>query len=116
MLPSFIINFLVICSVVVSGSRADFVRDVAKRQGVARFTTIQNAILTNDLAFTSADLKHIYIDFERFKDAPRALINTLKHELAHAKGAQHGDGSFYMSYAVTLDGVGNVVDDVFALP
>lgn len=87
-----------------------------KRQNTPQYLTVQNAVLQDVPAYTSADLKHIYIDYELFKFAPTSLLSVLRHELAHAVGRTHFDGSAYMSYAVSKDKNGYIINDVAAIP
>lgn len=79
--------------------------------GVPQLATLHDGVIADGIAFTSADLNHVYIDFERLKYAPHTTWNVIRHELGHTKGQQHGDPTAEMRYAVTLDHRGMVVDD-----
>ena len=92
------------------------VRDLMTTQQSPPWVTIQDAVLRDNLAFTSADKQHIYVDFSRFRDAPHTLKSVIKHEIAHTLNHQHHDGSAYMQYHATVDQAGNVVNDASVLP
>ena len=94
---------------------AKVIRDLAKKQNLPDFVTVQDSIQRGQLAFTSADLKHIYLDLNAFENAPNTLQSVLKHEYAHSQGHVHGDGSPYMSYAVRKDINNNVINDDWVL-
>ena len=94
---------------------AEVVRDLMKKQNAPEWVTIQDSLQRDQLAFTTGDLKHIYVDFEAFSKAPNTLKSVLKHEIAHSQGRVHGDGSPYMQYAVRKDPLGEVVDDQWVL-
>lgn len=87
-----------------------------KRQNTSPWVTVQNAVMQDVPAYTSADLKNVYIDYERFKAAPNALLTTLRHELAHTNGHTHFDGSTYMQYAVSETPDGYIINDVASIP
>ena len=91
------------------------IRDLAKKQNLPDFVTIQDSIQRGQLAFTSADLKHIYVDLNAFPNAPNTLQSVLKHEYAHAQGHVHNDQSPYMQYAVKKDINGDVINDDWVL-
>lgn len=83
--------------------------------GINPFVTLHDAPIANQIAYTSSDLMHVYVDFRRLAAAPHTTYNVLLHELAHTRGAQHGDGSREMAYAATVNTNGLVVDDGFLL-
>lgn len=83
--------------------------------GVNSYVTLHEAPIANQLAYTSADRFHIYMDAKRMQFAPHTFYNVLVHEIAHTKGADHGDGTPEMSYAATVDINGVVIDDGFLL-
>lgn len=98
----------------LSAARVDVVRkawDAHSKMGP--FVTVNNAIMSGQLAFTTTDLQRVYVDFEKFKSAPVALSHVIDHELAHTEGAVHGDGSRAMAYHVSVDQQGNVIEDNF---
>ena len=99
----------------LSPKNAEVVRDLLKKQNAPAWVTIQNSLQRDQLAFTSADLKHIYVDFDKFKNAPHTLQSVIKHEIAHSNGKIHTDGSPYMQYAVKVDSNNDVVDDSWVL-
>ena len=94
---------------------AKVIRDLAKKQNLPDFVTVQDSIQRGQLAFTSADLKHIYLDLNAFENAPNTLQNVLKHEIGHANGHVHNDQSPYMQYGVRLDINNNVINDDWVL-
>ena len=101
-----------LASLVVGMRHADLVREIMTKEQTPDWTVVIDGAQRGTLAYTDADRKRIYVDFERFRDAPNSLRNVLKHEAHHAKNREHnqivGD---IMSYAVTLDQRGNVVND-----
>ena len=99
----------------LSPKNSEIVRDLLRKQNAPAWVTIQNSLQRDQLAFTSADLKHIYVDFDKFKNAPHTLQNVLKHEIAHANTKVHGDGSSFMQYVVKVDSAGEVEDDQWVL-
>ena len=99
----------------LSPKNAEIVRDLLRKQNAPAWVTIQNSLQRDQLAFTSADLKHIYVDFEKFKNAPHTLQSVIKHEIAHSNGKVHNDGSPFMQCVVKVDSVGEVVDDSWVL-
>lgn len=76
---------------------------------------IIDARLPSGVAYTSSDLRRIYVDFWRLRFTPKTRQNVLRHELAHTTGASHGDGSSLMSYAVRQDSAGNILEDSVVL-
>ena len=107
--------FQILFVAALSPKNAEIVRDLLRKQNAPAWVTIQNSLQRDQLAFTSADLKHIYLDFDKFKNAPHTLQNVLKHEIAHSQGAVHNDGSSYMQYTVTENANHEVVDDQWVL-
>ncbi len=99
----------------LSPKNAELVRDLMKKQNAPEWLTIQNSLQRDKLAFTSADLKHVYVDFARLAQAPHTLQNVIKHEIAHSQGKVHNDGSPYMQYAVKVDSANTVADDQWVL-
>ncbi len=83
--------------------------------GIAPLVAFHDAPIANGIAYTSADRTHIYADFDKLAQAPHATWNVIRHELAHTRGAEHGDGSPEMKYAVTVNQFGVVVDDSFLI-
>lgn len=95
--------------------QADVAEKIMKARGVPRFSALIDAAMVGDLAFTDQQTNKAWINAKKFVNAPHSWQNTVLHEAGHLCGAQHGDGSTAMSYAVTLDQAGNVVDDSFYL-
>lgn len=83
--------------------------------GVNPYVALHEAPIANELAYTSVDRTHIYMDAKRMQFTPHTFYNVLRHEIAHTKGAEHGDGSPEMNYAATEDVNGIVIDDGFLL-
>ncbi len=81
--------------------------------GVRDLVSLHEAPIANSIAYTSADRDHVYVDFRRLEKAPHTTWNVMRHEIAHTKGAEHGDGSPEMKYVVSVDQRGLVVDDNF---
>lgn len=87
----------------------------ATGSGVNSYVALHEAPIAGELAYTSADRSHIYMDAKRMQFTPHTFYNVLQHEIAHTKGAQHGDGTVEMNYAATVDMNGRVVDDGFII-
>lgn len=81
--------------------------------GVDSFVTVIDAPIANQVAYTAPDLKRVYVDFARLGQTPVTAYNVLRHELAHTKGAVHGDGSVEMNYHVTQDMNNRIANDQF---
>lgn len=105
---------LALC-VAMTGDQVSVARRIMGIMGVPRFSVIIDAAMEGDLSFTDQQLSRVYINSRRFIDAPHSFANVVTHECGHLKGAQHGDGSLGMDYAVTLDVNGRVVDDSYTL-
>lgn len=100
----------------IIAARLDTVRDLMKRDPkLDPFVTISNAAISGQLAYTSNDLRRIYVDFLRLAKTPNTLHNVIKHELSHSKGGFHGDGSREMSYSVSTTPNGDIAEDGFLL-
>ncbi len=96
--------------------RSDAVRSIMSQDPrLDPFVTVTNGVIAGQLAYTAPDLRRIWVDFTRMAKTPHTLHNVIKHELAHAKGAVHGDGSREMSYAARLFPNGDIIDDNFLL-
>lgn len=80
--------------------------------GIDPFVTVVDAPISGQVAYTSPDLKRVYVDFKRLEQTPKTAWNVMRHEFAHTKGATHGDGSPEMSYAVHTDPWGRITEDV----
>jgi hypothetical protein len=101
------------CSSMSDQDRALFHSLTGPNSGVNAFVALHDTALANNLAFTTADRNNIYMDFEKLRKTPHTKWNILRHEIAHAKGANHGDGSPEMNYVATETMAGDVVDDTF---
>lgn len=96
--------------------QAQLFRDLTKQgSGVGPFVTLHDGPIADALAFTTTDRNHIYMDFHRLQLAPHTAYNVMRHEIAHTKGAEHGDGSKEMNYAATVNMNGAVIDDGFLI-
>jgi hypothetical protein len=83
--------------------------------GVPPLAMLHTGPIANGVAYTDGERTHVYVDAERLRNAPHTTWNVIRHEIAHTKGAQHGDGSVEMKYSVTADPGGFIVDDNFFL-
>ena len=94
---------------------ADVARDALKKYNAPQFATIIDGVQSGNYAYADGfDRKKMYIDFNQFKDAPKSLQNTLNHEIQHSRGRDHNNiPGDIMSYALTTDSLGNVIDDGF---
>jgi hypothetical protein len=80
-----------------------------------QFVALVETPLTNVLAYTADDLTRMYIDTNKFDEAPNSLWNVMRHEIAHTQGEKHEDGTPAMRYSVTVDANGAVVDDKYRI-
>ena len=115
----FLINCLFFLQIVFVASIQDKFADVSraalKKYNAPQFATIIDGIQSGNYAYADGfDRKKMYIDFNQFKNAPKSLQNVLNHEIQHSLGRDHknipGD---IMSYALTTDSLGNVIDDSY---
>jgi len=90
-------------------------RKVMSYRAVPAFSTITDSVIFDELAYTDQTSYKVYADAARFVNASNTWTNVMIHECGHLLGAQHGDGSLGMQYAVTLDVLGNVVNDGYLL-
>jgi len=92
--------------------QAEMTREAMVRYRVPQFSVIVDGVQTGTYAFTDADRRHTYIDYKRFIAAPTSLRNVLDHEANHLLGRDHNSvGGDPMSYRLTVDPDGNVVED-----
>lgn len=109
----FILFLVCVCS---AAMRGDAVRAIMKKDPrLDPFVTITNGAIAGNLAYTSPDLKRIWIDFTRLTKTPNTLHNVVKHELAHSKGGVHGDGTREMAYSASAFANGDIMEDNFLL-
>lgn len=112
MLVTFFILTVALLAVGLTDQQLQFIRTLTGPfSGVDPFVTVVDAPIANQLAYTAPDLKRVYVDFNRLKNTPVTTYNVLKHEMAHTRGAQHGDGSKEMNYHVKQDRDGRIVED-----
>ena len=90
-------------------------RDTMRKLKVPPWSIMIDATLGDQLAFSQQDSHITYLDAARFVNTLNTWRNVVAHEASHLKGAQHGDGSLGMSYSVTLDPFGNVLNDPFLI-
>lgn len=109
--------FLVIFALAgaMNPQQASIARQVMKARGVPPWAVIIDAVQSDTIAYTDADLKRVYIDANRLRKTPRTFANAVAHECSHLNGGQHGDGSFAMDYHVTTQANGEVIEDSFVL-
>lgn len=95
---------------------ADVAREALKKYNAPPWATFIDGVQTGNYAYTDgADRTKMYIDFNQFKNAPKSLQNTLRHEIEHSKGRDHNNiPGDIMSYSLTVDSLGNVIDDTRA--
>ena len=79
------------------------------------WSAVIDAALHDNIAFTDQAAFKVYIDAKKMLNTPHSFANVLVHEISHLKGAQHGDGKFAMSYRVTSNLAGDIVDDTYLL-
>ena len=91
---------------------ADVARDALKKYNAPLWSVIIDGVQSGTYAYTDADRQRSYIDFNRFANAPNSLKNVLNHEIAHLKHRDHNtDPTDIMSYRLTVDSSGNVIND-----
>lgn len=100
----------------ITSQQSQIVRGLLREvQQTNPYVAVVDAKLAAQIAYTTSDLKRVYVDFERLERSPHTTWNVLRHEIAHTRGAQHGDGGSVMGYHVNVDGAGDVIDDTFFL-
>ena len=94
---------------------ADVSREALKKFNAPQFAVIIDGVQSGNYAYTDGfDRKKMYIDFNQFKSAPNSLKNVLHHEIEHSKNRDHNNiPGDIMSYSLTTDSLGNVVDDQY---
>ena len=96
---------------------ADVTRNLMKKHNAPDWVVVIDAVQHKTLAFTDVSTKKIYIDFNRFANAPNSLKNVIYHEIEHTKGRNHNNVSNdIMGYFITLNAAGDVIDDVRVWP
>lgn len=91
---------------------ADAARASLKKYNPPPFSAIIDGVQYGTYAFTDASRQRTYIDFNRFVNAPNSLRNVLDHELNHLLGRDHNNIPHDpMSYKLTVDSNGSVVED-----
>lgn len=95
--------------------QAAVARQVMKQLDAPPWSAIIDAALHNEISFTDQAASKTFIDAKKLIDTPHTYFNVLVHEVNHLKGSQHNDGTLAMSYKVTVDLVGAVIDDSYYL-
>ena len=114
MLGFFLFFTAILLAIGLNDQQLQFIRTLTGPfSGVDPFVTVIDAPIANQVAYTAPDLKRVYVDFSRLGKAPVTAYNVLRHELAHTKGAVHGDGSVEMNYHATRDANNQIVNDLF---
>lgn len=107
--------FLMVCACAFNPQQVAIARQVLRARGVPPWSVIIDAVQQDNIAYTDADRLRVYIDGNKLRATPRTFANVVTHEVAHLNGATHGDGTPEMKYAVTLNPLGEVVEDGFVL-
>lgn len=81
-------------------------------------SAIVDAVLAQDYAFTDQVKTLTHIDAIRFECCPNTFTNVVTHEIHHQLGRQHTVGikNDPMSYVLTIQASGEIVEDNFVLP
>jgi hypothetical protein len=81
-------------------------------------SAIVDAVLAQDYAFTDQIKTLTHIDGLRFECCPNTFTNVVTHEIHHQHGRQHTSGvrGDPMSYVLTIQSSGEIVEDNFVLP
>src|SRR5690606_34896184 len=95
--------------------QADLARCIMKVVQVPEWSAITDSALHNHIAFTDQSTSKVWIDSKRMLKTPKTFANVLTHECSHLRMAMHGDGQLGMSYSVTLNSRGEIIDDNFLL-
>jgi hypothetical protein len=97
--------------------QAKLTMDVMKKYQSPPYVAIIDAVQLDTIAFTDVDRKRIYINYARFRDAPKSLANTIHHEIDHTKNREHNDNpGDIMSYRVTMNQQGEIIEDAAIWP
>lgn len=99
----------------MTAQQSGIVNSVMKEDGAPPYAVVIDAALGDDAAFTYIPQKTTFVNAGLLKNNPHTFANVVRHEVAHLRGAQHGDGSAVMNYKVTKDLNGNIIDDGFFL-
>lgn len=98
----------------LSPKNSEIVREGLKKYQAPPWAVVLNGVQSGNYAYTDADRKRVYIDMFRFANAPKSLANTVHHEVDHLKGRDHNEiSNDIMSYKLTTDSLGNVIDDSY---
>ena len=95
--------------------QAALARHIMKVVKVPQWSAITDSALHNNIAFTEQSTSKVLIDAKRMLKTPKTFANVLVHECSHLRGAMHGDGQLGMSYSVTQNLAGEIVEDNFLL-
>lgn len=81
-------------------------------------SAIMDGVLAQDYAFTDQVKTLTHIDGLRFECCPNTFTNVVTHEIHHQNGRQHTAGvkGDPMSYVLTIQASGEIVEDNFVLP
>ena len=99
----------------MSQQQAALARHIMKVVKVPAWSAITDSALHDNIAFTDQSASKVWIDSKRMLKTPKTFANVATHECLHLRGAMHGDGQLGMSYAVTQNLAGEVVEDNFLL-
>lgn len=76
-----------------------------------------SAVLWDEVAFTDRINNFVYIDNTRLSCCRNTFANVVHHEIMHTKGQSHNNVSGdIMSYRVTADLNGNIIEDLYIWP
>ena len=112
----FLLNCLFFVQIVfvasMSQQQAALCRHIMKVVKVPEWSAITDSALHNNVAFADQSISKVWIDSKRMLKTPKTFANVVTHECSHLLGAMHQDG---MSYAVTQNLAGEIVEDSFLL-
>ena len=101
----------------MSQTQAEMARTAMAQYGAPDWSAIVDGVQRGTYAFTDVIGLKTYIDFHQFNQAPNSLKNVLHHEIDHLRGRLHNNASFdIMSYRLTVDSNGRVLNDAFVWP
>ena len=114
-LPNCLFFLQIVFVASMTPQQATLARHIMKVVKVPEWSAITDSALHNNIAFTDQLNNKVWIDSKRMLKTPKTFANVLVHECSHLRGAMHNDGQLGMSYAVTQNMAGEIVEDQFLL-
>jgi hypothetical protein len=114
-LPNCLFFLQIVFVASMSQQQAALARHIMKVVKVPEWSAITDSALYNNIAFADQLNSKVWIDSKRMLKTPKTFANVVTHECSHLRGAMHGGGQLGMSYSVTQNLAGEIVEDQFLL-